>query len=548
MSIKNKKFYITTPIYYVNASPHIGHTYTTVAADVLARYHRMIGDKTFFLTGTDEHGAKIEEKAEEAGKNPQEFADEVAASFKLAWQELNISNDGFIRTTDEAHKKAVQKALQYMYDKGDIYLGKYESLYCRGCEQYKNEKDLIDGKCPDHKTIPEKMSEESYMFKLSKYKNILLEKIEKDAVPAGRQELKISPAEKKNEILSFYKNEGLNDVSFSRKNVKWGIPIPWDESHTTYVWADAFLNYLTGLGWDGSGNKASEMWPADVQLMSKDILRVHATIWPAMLLSLDLSLPKEIFIHGFFMIDGQKMSKSLGNVIAPADLVKRYGVDGARYLLMSATPFGHDGDIGYEKFDEKYNADLANGLGNLVARTLSMTEKYFEGRVPSPDNKIKNIGLSHRLIFSFYKDEEERIWGENAFNKFSQSEYDMEEVVFKNILKIEQGFEEIKITESLKYLLKLVGILDGYISDYKPFQLIKEDEEKTATVLYNCLESIRLISLMVYPFMPETAGKIYESLGLGSIEKVDFQKAIKWGGLTPGTEIKKPDVLFPRIQ
>lgn len=534
MSIKNKKFYITTPIYYVNASPHIGHTYTTVAADVLARYHRMIGDKTFFLTGTDEHGAKIEEKAREAGKNPQEFADEVAASFKLAWQELNISNDGFVRTTDEAHKKAVQKALQYMYDKGDIYLGKYESLYCRGCEQYKNEKDLIDGKCPDHKTVPERMSEESYMFKLSKYKDILLEKIEKDAVPAGRQELKISPAEKKNEILSFYENEGLNDVSFSRKNVKWGIPIPWDESHTTYVWADAFLNYLTGIGWDG-GNPPNplyqggfnEFWPADVQLMSKDILRVHATIWPAMLLSLDLSLPKELFIHGFFLIDGQKMSKSLGNVIAPADLVKRYGVDGARYLLMSATPFGHDGDIGYEKFDEKYNADLANGLGNLVARSLTLVEKMREAGMEMKKDKrslISNWLKSKNDIFS-KNDFSKTVWGKFYFNDINN----------------------LKIDSVLMFINIQIKTIDVYITTKQPWVLIKNNSKEVGVIMYNILEGIRHIAIMIYPFMPETAGKIYESLGLGSIEKVDFQKAIKWGGLPENTEIKKSDVLFPRI-
>ncbi len=273
------KFYITTPIYYVNDKPHIGHTYTTIAADVLARYHRMIGDKTFFLTGTDEHGAKVAEKAGEAGKEPQVFVDEVAASFQFAWDELNISHDRFIRTTEEEHKLAVQKALQHMHDKGDIYLGKYEGLYCQGCEQYMSEKDLVNGKCPDHGEEPKKMSEESYMFKLSKYSKELLRKIESD-------EFKIRPIEKKNEVISFYK-QGLEDISFSRKNVAWGIPLPWDKAHTTYVWADAFLNYLTGLGWQGGAGKAFDMWPVDVQLMSKDILRVHATIWPAMLLSLD---------------------------------------------------------------------------------------------------------------------------------------------------------------------------------------------------------------------------------------------------------------------
>ncbi|MDP2736832.1 MAG: class I tRNA ligase family protein, partial [bacterium] len=305
-----KKFYITTPVYYVNDVPHIGHTYTTVAADVLARYHRALGEETFFLTGTDEHGAKIEAKAEEMKLEPKQYADKIAAAFKKAWQELNISNDGFLRTTDPAHMKAVQKALQYMYDKGDIYLGKYEGLYCRGCEQYKNERDLINGECPDHKVAPEKMSEECYNFKLSKYQDELLEKIKKD-------EFLILPANRKNEIVSFYEKEGLEDISFSRKNVNWGIPIPWDTSHTVYVWADAFLNYLTGLSWNGEAGSAPfnkggkgdlKFWPASVQLMSKDILRVHTTIWAAMLLSLKLPLPEKIFVHGYFQINAQKMS------------------------------------------------------------------------------------------------------------------------------------------------------------------------------------------------------------------------------------------------
>src|SRR3989338_2889926 len=270
-----KKFYITTPVYYVNDVPHIGHTYTTVAADVLARWHRELGDKTFFLTGTDEHGAKIEEKSRLEKKEPQKYADEISAKFRDAWSELNISHDNFLRTTDIKHTQAVQKALLYMHDQGDIYLGKYEGLYCRGCEQYKSDRDLVDGQCPDHKIIPEKMSEECYNFRLSKYQDELLELIKQDR-------LKILPPERKNEIVSFYEKEGLEDVSFSRKNIDWGIPIPWDNLHTVYVWADAFLNYLTGLGWDGliPGKGLNlKFWPADVQLMSKDILRVHTTIW-----------------------------------------------------------------------------------------------------------------------------------------------------------------------------------------------------------------------------------------------------------------------------
>jgi methionyl-tRNA synthetase len=512
-----KKFYITTPIYYVNASPHIGHTYTTVAADILARYHRMIGEKVFFLTGTDEHGAKIEEKALEAGKEPKEFADEVAASFQFAWDELNISNDRFIRTTEKAHIKAVQNALQIMYDKGDIYLGTYEGLYCQGCEQYLHEKDLVGGLCPDHKTKPKKMKEKSYMFKLSKYQDKIYKKIKSD-------EFLISPAERKNEVLSFFEKEGLNDISFSRKNVKWGIPLPWDKSHTAYVWADAFLNYLTGLGWDGNETKSDfgypksdfrTMWPADLHLMSKDILRVHATIWPAMLLSLGIKLPKTLFIHGFFMIDGQKMSKSLGNVITPNDLVKKYGVDGARYLVASAAPFGSDGDISWTKFDEKYNADLANGIGNLVARSVTLAEK-------NQKSKIKNQNDKSKLKIK-------ESWG-----------------VYKNNLI---GF---KIDKAIEVINGEIKFLDNYITTEKPWELIKKKDEKVGAIMYNILERLRHIAWMLWPFMPETAEKIYNALGLDLIKEMQakgfkFENATKWGGLPVNTKVRKGEILFPRL-
>jgi len=526
----NKKFYITTPIYYVNDKPHLGHTYTTIAADVLARYHRMIGDQTFFLTGTDEHGAKIEETAKKAKVKPQQFVDEIAAKYQFAWDELNISNDNFIRTTNPKHIKAVQQALEFMYKKGDIYKGKYEGLYCKGCEQYKNEKDLVNGKCPEHKIKPEKMSEECYMFKLSKYAKDLEKKIQKD-------ELKIRPIERKNEILSLYK-EGLKDISFSRKKVAWGVPLPWDKAHTSYVWADAFLNYLTGIGWSGppsdsplpfglaqGGRKGGELntpspcegegWgevcPADVHLMSKDILRVHATIWPAMLLSLELSLPKQLFVHGFFLIDGQKMSKSIGNVIAPEELVKKYGVDGTRYLLVSATTFGHDGDVGWSKFDEKYNADLANGLGNLVARVLTMIEKLQINKgtlIKSDDLKLKD-----------------------------------------EIKEYNKLFNDISIDSALFKIWEVISKCDKYISDNKPWELIGEDNKKAGEILYNCLESIRIITWMLWPFIPETSEKIWQSLGLDPSKEMekDFDKATKWGELNSGVQVKKCNLLFPRI-
>jgi methionyl-tRNA synthetase len=465
--MKNK-FYITTPIYYVNAQPHLGHTYTTIAADCLARHHRLIGDQTFFLTGTDEHGAKIAQKAAEEGMEPQAFVDSVAAKFVSAWESLNISNDNFIRTTDPAHKLAVQKAVQQMYDKGDIYKSKYEGLYCQGCEQFKNEKDLVDGKCPDHKVAPTWMSEEAYMFKLSCYQEELLDKIKND-------ELMIRPVERKNEVLSFIEQFGLNDVAFSREKVKWGIPIPWDENQTIYVWADAFLNYLTGLGWTGEIGEQPDFWPAEVQLIAKDILRVHATIWAAMLLSLGLPVQKQLFVHGFFLSDGQKMSKSLGNVISPEELIAKFGVDATRYLLMSATSFGHDGDITWKFLEEKYTADLANGLGNLVARVSNLLEK----------NEIE-LALSKDINQDLAKS-------------------------FADAMAV------LRLDEALKILWRKIAESDEYLSDKKPWKM--EDKAEIAKVLETVAQTILDIGALLEPFMPDTSKRIVEQFSQSQVKK-----------------------------
>ena len=470
----SKKFYITTPVYYVNDVPHIGHTYTTVAADCLARWHRALGQETFFLTGTDEHGAKIEAKAEEMKVEPKQYVDEISAKFRQAWQELNIANDNFIRTSDEKHIKAVEKALQFMHDKGDIYLGKYEGLYCRGCEQYKSERDLVNGVCPDHQTAPEKMSEECYTFRLSKYQDELLKLIKQG-------KLKILPANRKKEVISFIEKEGLDDISFSRKNIKWGIPIPWDKPHTVYVWADAFLNYLTGLGWNGEiplskdKEKNLKFWPASVQLMSKDILRVHATIWQAMLLSLELPVSEIIFVHGYFQINGQKMSKSLGNVIAPEELINKYGVDAARFLIMSSAVFGHDGDISFAKFNEKYNADLANGLGNLVARVSNLIEKN------GLELKLK-IGSDKKLI----------------------EEYSA-------------AMEDFKFDEALKILWKKLRDGDGVLSEEKPWQL--KDKKEIEKIIKPIAQNILNAASLLRPFMPEASEKIVKQFSAKNIKK-----------------------------
>jgi len=470
-----EKFYITTPIYYVNDKPHVGHAYTTVLADVLARWHKLQGKKVFFSAGTDEHGAKIETAAIGDGKNPQEFVDEKAKAFQLAWKKLNISYDNFIRTTDKKHEQAAAGVLNILHEKRLVYQDTYKGLYCQGCEQYKTEDDLIDGKCADHQVKPELMEEKSYFFNLAKFGNMVLEKIETD-------EFKIEPAERKNEIISFIQG-GLKDISISRKNVKWGIPLPFDKDFTIYVWIEAFLSYLTSLGWKGSPNKLPAMWPPDIQLMSKDILRVHATIWPALLLALDIPLPQKIFVHGYFMANGQKMSKSLGNVIWPEEMVEKFGVDGARYLLMSSLAPGHDGDISWEKLTEKYNADLANGLGNLISRTIVLAQKInFKCGVD------KNKGISERI---------------------------------KNL------YEEIKPREILEEIWKEINWANKYIEEKKLWELVKNDEDEAKKVLDELFITIGDVAENLRPFMPDIAQRILQILESG--------------------EMTKGEVLFPRV-
>jgi methionyl-tRNA synthetase len=496
--MSKNKFYLTTPIYYANAAPHVGHTYATVSGDALVRAHRLFGKEAFLLVGTDEHGAKIQEMAEKSGKTPQEFVDDVAREFQEPWKLLNISNGSFLRTTDTSHMKAVEKALQYLYEKGDIYKGSYEGLYCVGCEQFKGENDLVNGLCPDHQRAPVIMQEESYMFKLSKYQDVLLKKIQND-------ELTIHPATRKNEVVSFYEKEGLKDISFSRKNVAWGIPVPWDPSHTVYVWADAFLSYLTGIGWEGTAGSAPEFWPADVHLLAKDILRVHATIWPAMLLALDLPLPKTILVHGYFLVDGQKMSKSLGNVITPYQLIDRYGSDAARYLLLTAAPFGNDGDINWKRLDERYTADMANGLGNLVQRVATLIEN----------------NLDKELIF-----DASRAGGIQELKSVLDDE------VFK------KAINEFKLHEALEEVWKKIDIANLYVNDHKPWALVKEDADKFLTVMTALVGMINHIAWLLQPFMPETAQKVFATFGLvGEATIADHATCI----------IAKGGPLFPRL-
>lgn len=482
------KFYITTPIYYVNAKPHIGHAYTTVAADVLARYRKLQGKEVFFLTGTDEHGLKIQKNAEEAGKDPQAFTDEIAGEFVKLWENLNIQYDNFIRTSSPEHKKAAQNALQILYDKGAIYKGEYEGWYCVGCEQYKNESDLVGGKCPDHDLPAEKIKEECYMLKLAEVQNKLIKKIEND-------EFQIAPEKYKNEILSFLKNRKLKDISVSRKNVKWGVPLPFEPEQTAYVWIDAFLNYLTGIGWKGDPkevrplanksaerSRASKFWPADVQLIGKDILRVHATIWPAVLMHLEVQLPKMIFTHGYLLSGGRKMSKTLGNVITIDEMLEKFGVEGTRYLLMNAGTFGDDGDMAMERIIEKYNSELANGLGNMVSRVVKLyTQSDF---------------------------------------KIDKAEIEEVNLIADTELK---ALENISMEKPLVYAADLVREDSKFIEDNKPWELAKTDAEKFGAVMKKLVLDLYQISRILVPYLPETAEKIKKALETRKAEPL-FQR------------------------
>lgn len=454
-----KKFYITTPIYYVNALPHLGHTYTTIAADILARYYRKKGYSVFFQTGTDEHGEKIQEAAKKANKTEEEFVDEISDKYKKFWNNLDISFDNFIRTTEPKHKKAIQFAYEKLYEKGFIYKGEYEALYCVGCEQYKTKSELVDGKCPEHNRDPEIVKEESYLFALSKFQKELLSKIK-------TKEFKIEPRARENEVVKFIKS-GLEDISVSRNKEKcsWGIELPFDNNHVSYVWIDALLNYATGIGWPENIKTFKQYWQPDVQLVGKDILRIHATIWPAVLLGLGLSLPKKLYSHGFLLSGGQKMSKTLGNIIDPEKIAIKFGKDTLRYVLFAEIPFGNDGDITEKRIEERYNFDLANGLGNLVQRTAVMIEKYLGGEIPAGKAKV-------------------------------------------DVKKFEKHIESLEFHEALGVIWKNLRELDQFIEKNKPWELAKTNKKKITEVLGYLSANIIELNNLLEPFLPETHEKI----------------------------------------
>ena len=499
------KFYLTTPIYYVNARPHIGTTYTTVVADVIARRKRALGIDTFFLTGTDEHGQKIERSAEKAGCTPQEFTDRVSAQFRALWDRMGLTYDDFIRTTEPRHTKAVQKLFSLLKDRGYIYKDTYTGQYCVSDEAFV---DVLPGApCPDCGRITETVSEENYFFKLSAFERTLLEYYE------THPEF-IQPATRRNEVISFVK-AGLKDLSVSRTSFKWGIPVPGDEKHVIYVWMDALANYITALGWGSDDtSKFDKYWPADLHIVGKEITRFHCVYWPAFLMAADLPLPKTIVGHGWLLFEESKMSKSRGNIVRAETILDVLGADALRYFLLREIVFGQDGSFSFDALVQRYNSDLANGYGNLVSRTLTMIEKYCDGVVPGP---ISYPGLKTTA--------QECVEESGAF------------------------FESYDFSRALERIWRFVGFLDQNISDFKPWKFVKENTDRRALEehLYSAAESIRIITALIYPVIPDAAAKVWAQLGLGDIKQADL-KNLEWGGLKPGTKLGELGPVFPRVE
>ena len=519
------KFYITTSIPYVNAAPHIGFAMELCEADAIARYHRLKGEDVFFLTGTDDNALKTGRAAEAAGRSFKEFSDENALHFKNLEGVLAISNNDFIRTSDQTrHWPGAQELWRRLVETGDIYKSSYKGLYCVGHEAFVTEKELVNGLCPDHGKAPEVIEEENYFFKLSKYQTEIKKRIESG-------ELQILPDKRRNEVLAFMQ-DGLQDISFSRpsKDIPWGIPVPGDASQSMYVWCDALSNYITALGFGEADNQRFlRYWPADVHLIGKDIVRFHAIIWIGMLLAVGLPLPKTILVHGFIVSGGKKMSKTLGNVVDPADISEKYGAEALRYFLLREIPIFEDGDFTMERFEAAYNGSLANGLGNLVSRSITMAQSYFDGKLEKPADAAL-MAVPIKTSIDIIKDPGHKLEiGNGSVSYFAQS------VI---VPAYEEAMHNARLNEAMDIIWKLVGVLDKYVQDYEPFKLIKTDKEKTQAVLWQLLSGIHTLGHLLLPFMPRTAEKMLESLGH------------KLGEGEEGTAfvVKKGEALFPRLE
>ena len=506
-----KKFYMTTAIAYTSGKPHIGNTYEFVLADAIARYKRSQGYDVFFQTGTDEHGQKIELKAEEAGVSPKEFVDKVAGEVKAIADMMNTSYDKFIRTTDDYHEKQVQKIFKRLYEQGDIYKGHYEGMYCTPCESFFTESQLVDGKCPDCGREVQPAQEEAYFFKMSKYADRLIEHI--NTHPEF-----IQPVSRKNEMMNNFLLPGLQDLCVSRTTFKWGIPVTFDDKHVVYVWIDALSNYISALGfWNEQYNDFDKFWPADVHMVAKDIMRFHAIIWPAMLMALDLPLPKHLAVHGWITFNGQKMSKSLGNVVDPFILGERYGADAIRYHILREMALGADSSFSNEIMINRINSDLANGLGNLVSRTVAMADKYFGGTLPAD----REAG-----------------------------DFDAELIAEAKglVAKVDEFMDKTQINNALAEIFKVVSRANKYIDETAPWVLGKDESKKArlATVLYNLLETIRIVSTLLSNFMPTTMPKVWEQIGAAESD-ITYENAGKFGVLPADVTVHRGEIIFPRI-